>query len=139
MATRLISQSPNDLLAVTKRLIEKHPDKRVLAFYGKMGVGKTTFIRYFCNYFGVSENVTSPTFALINEYFSKDGEEIYHFDFYRINKTAEAIDIGTEEYFYSGNYCLIEWPEKITEILPEDTLKINIAVDQENDNRIFTF
>lgn len=102
----------------------------VFAFYGAMGAGKTTFIRAVCEELGVRETVTSPTFAIINEYRGREGESIYHFDFYRINKLEEAFDFGYEDYFYSGNLCFIEWPELVEPLLPENTVKVYIA---END------
>ena len=121
-----------DESAVT--LLKSYPDKRLFAFFGEMGAGKTTFIKAICNSLGVSENVSSPTFALINEYEDKEGEPVYHFDFYRIENEQEAIDIGVRDYFSSGHYCFIEWPEKILHLLPEDAVRINITV--ENKTRI---
>jgi len=106
-----------------------------LAFYGKMGSGKTTFIKSLCKQLGVKETVTSPTFAIINEYKTSNNKEIYHFDFYRIEKIEEAYDFGYEDYFYSSNYCFIEWPELIEEILPENFIKITIQ-ESENGDRI---
>lgn len=98
-----------------------------LLFYGEMGAGKTTFIKAFCAALGVADAVSSPTFSIVNEYDSPKGI-IYHFDFYRLKNQMEALDIGLEEYLYSGNYCLIEWPEKIPDLLPESHLKILIEV-----------
>ena len=104
----------------------------VVAFYGKMGAGKTTFIKAICEELGVEDVINSPTFSIINEYRSeKSGELIYHFDFYRINKLGEARDISVEDYFYSGALCLIEWPEKIEPLLPDDTVRVTI---QENED-----
>jgi tRNA threonylcarbamoyladenosine biosynthesis protein TsaE len=139
MTTQVLSKSPDDLETIANELLNKYPEHRVFAFYGKMGAGKTTFTRALCDVLGVKDNVASPTFSIINEYYSKDGNSVYHFDFYRINKLAEAIDIGSEEYFYSGDYCLIEWPELVQDILPEETIKVEISVDDENDHRIFKF
>ena len=102
---------------------------------GTMGAGKTTLIREICGQLGVTDNVTSPTFALINQYRTEGGERINHFDFYRINKLEEAYDLGYEEYFDSGNLCLIEWPEKIEELLPEDVLVVKIEIDPDHDDR----
>lgn len=99
----------------------------VVAFYGKMGAGKTTLIKELCKQLGVVDVVNSPTFSLVNEYRTENGDSIYHFDFYRINKLGEVYDFGYEEYFYSGNLCLIEWPELIETLLPEDTLKLRIV------------
>ncbi len=103
-------------------------DRTVFAFYGSMGAGKTTFIKAICEELGVTDVINSPTFAIINEYRSDTTAElIYHFDFYRINKLGEAADIGTEDYFYSGALCFIEWPEKVAEMLPADVVSVTIA------------
>ena len=99
---------------------------RVFAFYGSMGAGKTTFIKAVCEQLGVKDAVTSPTFAIVNEYASDMGP-VYHFDFYRIKNLAEAMDLGFEDYAYSGNLCLMEWPELIEELLPENTVSVNIS------------
>lgn len=104
--------------------------RRVFAFYGSMGAGKTTFIKAVCKQLGVSDAVTSPTFAIVNEYASDMGP-VYHFDFYRIKNLAEVMDIGFEDYVYSGNLCLMEWPELIDELLPENTIKVNISVAED--------
>lgn len=117
-----------------KKLISTFPDKRVFAFYGKMGAGKTTFIQSICKHLGSGDNVTSPTFALINEYNTPDMSSIYHFDFYRIEDLEEAFDLGYEDYIYSGEYCLIEWPEMIESLLPEGMVEVKIEVDP-NDQR----
>lgn len=117
-----------------KKLVSKFPDHRVFAFYGKMGAGKTTFIQAVCRELGTPDNVTSPTFALINEYKTEAGDSVFHFDFYRIKNLEEAYDLGYEDYFYSGNYCLIEWPEKIETLLPQNYVEVKIEV-QENGYR----
>ena len=101
-------------------------EAKVIAFYGSMGAGKTTFIKALCEELGVTDVVNSPTFAIINEY-AAGKEKIYHFDFYRINKPEEALDFGYEDYFYSGSFCFVEWPEKIADLLPQDTLKLYIT------------
>ena len=98
----------------------------VIAFYGKMGAGKTTFIKAICEELGVEDVITSPTFAIVNEYSLPSQEALYHFDFYRIKKLEEVYDMGYEDYFYSGNLCLIEWPELIEELLPENALRVTI-------------
>ncbi len=105
----------------------------VIAFYGSMGAGKTTFIAALCHELGVTEPVTSPTFAIVNEYASSaptvtEEAKIYHFDFYRIKRLEEAYDMGFEDYLYSGNLCLIEWPELIEDLLPDDALRVHITV-----------
>jgi|SRR3989304_3498406 len=114
-----------------KEFISENENKKVIAFYGEMGAGKTTFIKAVCKQLGVKDNAVSPTFSLINEYQTLSGEKIYHFDFYRTKNEAEALDMGVEEYFYSGNYCFIEWPEKIEGLLPKSCLKIKIGVKDE--------
>ena len=127
-----------EINSVAKAFLEIFPNKKVFAFFGEMGSGKTTFIKELCVELGVIGNSNSPTFALVNEYSTKDNQIIYHFDFYRINKISEAYDLGYEEYFYSGNYCFIEWPEKIEELLPENFVKVNIRVNDDN-SRTITF
>ena len=105
---------------------------RIVAFYGPMGAGKTTLIRAVCERLGVTDTVNSPTFAIVNEYCTEAGRRIYHFDFYRVERMEEVFDFGYEEYFYSGELCLIEWPEKVEEILPEEGVtRVRIGVDGE--------
>lgn len=101
-------------------------DNTVFAFRGEMGAGKTTFIKAICENLGVSDTINSPTFAIVNEYRSDSAELIYHFDFYRINKIEEVFDFGYEDYFYSGSLCFIEWPELIEDLLPKDTVNVQI-------------
>lgn len=115
-----------------RQFVEAMGNSTVFAFYGKMGAGKTTFIKAVCEELGVSDVITSPTFAIVNEYRSdRTGELIYHFDFYRIKKLEEVYDMGYEDYFYSGAVCFIEWPELIEELLPEDAIRITIDVNEE--------
>lgn len=114
------------LTEIARQLLDAFPDERFYAFFGKMGVGKTTLIKELCSNLGVEDNVCSPTFAIINEYCSGEGEPIYHFDFYRLKSLDEAYDLGYEEYFYSGCYCFSEWTEKIEPLLPEHYLRIDI-------------
>ncbi|MGP1416614.1 tRNA (adenosine(37)-N6)-threonylcarbamoyltransferase complex ATPase subunit type 1 TsaE [Prevotella fusca] len=109
-----------------KEFVKGMGEGKVFAFYGKMGAGKTTFIKVLCEVLGVEDVITSPTFAIINEYTDGNDEPIYHFDFYRIKKLEEVYDMGYEDYFYSGNLCLLEWPELIEEILPENVVKVTI-------------
>ena len=129
--------SLNELNLAAKELITAFKDDRIFAFYGKMGAGKTTFIQSICRALGSDDNVTSPTFALINEYKTANFESIFHFDFYRIKDIEEAYDLGYEDYIYSGNYCLIEWPEMIGPLLPEKMVDVKIEV-QQNDTRLIT-
>ena len=118
--------SLDNIRAAAREFIRQMGDAHVFAFYGKMGAGKTTFIKALCEELGVEDVVTSPTFAIINEYTSAGGDSIFHFDFYRIKKVAEVYDMGYEDYFYSDALCFIEWPELIEEILPEDTMRVTI-------------
>ena len=126
----------SDLKSIAENLIRHFPENRIFAFYGKMGAGKTTFIQSVCRVLGSDDNITSPTFALINEYDSVSGL-IYHFDFYRIKNMEEAFDFGYEDYLFSGSYCLIEWPELIEPLLPENIVKVSIVAD-ENGTRLIT-
>ena len=135
---RIVVKDINELPKAAEEFISKLGNNRVIAFYGGMGAGKTTFIKAICTALGVTDTVNSPTFAIINEYRKPDAGLIYHFDFYRINKTEEAYDFGYEDYFYSNELCLIEWPEKITALLPEDFLSVKIEVS-ENGERVIEF
>ena len=112
-------------------------ENRVFAFYGKMGAGKTTFIKAICEAMGVKDVVASPTFAIVNEYADAEGQPVYHFDFYRIKNLREAYDIGCEEYFYSGYPCFIEWPEMVEELLPEDVVSVRIEVSENEERTVF--
>lgn len=115
-----------------KQFIANMGKAKVFAFYGKMGAGKTTFIKAVCQALGVEDVITSPTFALVNEYTDGQGNPIYHFDFYRIKKIEEVYDMGYEDYFYSGNLCLLEWPELIEDLLPDDAVKVSITQNDDN-------
>ena len=116
-----------DINEAAKQFIENMGDGKVFAFYGKMGAGKTTFIKAICEELGVDDVITSPTFAIVNEYQSATtGDSIYHFDFYRIKKLEEVYDMGYEDYFYSDSLCFLEWPELIDDLLPEDATKVTI-------------
>lgn len=122
-----------------KQFIENMGESKVFAFYGKMGAGKTTFIKAICEELGVDDVITSPTFAIVNEYQSSTtGESIFHFDFYRIKKLDEVYDMGYEDYFYSGSLCFLEWPELIDELLPEDATKVTIE-ETEDGGRLVKF
>lgn len=119
---------PEELHTVTSEIIPYLQRFPVAAFYGEMGAGKTTFIKSLCQTLGVTDVVNSPTFSLINEYKTAQGESVYHFDFYRMKTLTEVYDLGYEDYFYSGCLCLIEWPELIEPLLPAEHLKIQITV-----------
>ncbi|KAF0201238.1 MAG: hypothetical protein FD170_2846 [Bacteroidetes bacterium] len=123
---------------IAAQILAHNPDARVMAISGQMGVGKTTFIQALCRQLTVEDTVTSPTFSIVNEYRTSTGNPVYHFDLYRLRKPSELLDIGYEDYFYSGNYCFIEWPEVAGEFIPEDCLSINIRIDELNDSRIFS-
>lgn len=118
--------------AAAKEFIQNMGSGKVFAFYGKMGAGKTTFIKAVCEELGVDDVITSPTFAIVNEYTSSTtGDSIFHFDFYRIKKIEEVYDMGYEDYFYGGNLCLLEWPELIEDLLPEDVTKVTIQTEED--------
>ena len=135
----LYINSLDDLHAVARTFIEALEEHTVVAFYGSMGAGKTTFVKALCEVLGIDDVVNSPTFSIVNEYRSDEtGEQVYHFDFYRINKLSEVYDMGYEDYFYSGALCFIEWPELIEELLPEDALRVEITELPDGRRRICT-
>ena len=111
-------------------------DRKVFAFYGKMGAGKTTFIKAVCEELGVEDVINSPTFAIVNEYVDGKGEPVYHFDFYRIKKEQEVLDIGYEDYVYSGHVCFMEWPELIENLLPDDAVKVTIEEETDGSRKV---
>ena len=123
---QIIIENESGVRQAAKQFIDFMGDNKVFAFKGSMGAGKTTLIKAICQELGVKESVTSPTFAIINEYKDREGESIYHFDFYRINKLEEVFDFGYEDYFYSGNLCFIEWPEIVESLLPENCVMVII-------------
>ena len=142
-------RNTDELPEAARQFVNAMGSHRVFAFYGEMGAGKTTFIRAVCEALGVQEPVTSPTFAIVNEYkvdeltnkqvdssSTNDLSTIYHFDFYRIRRLQEAYDLGFEDYLYSGHICFIEWPQIIEELLPEDTVHVHIHVNPEDGSRI---
>jgi tRNA threonylcarbamoyladenosine biosynthesis protein TsaE len=127
--------SLKDLSSISSEIISSVKNKTLL-FYGQMGVGKTTLIKELCKELGVIDNISSPTFSLVNEYQSSKNEKIFHFDFYRITEEEEALDMGIEDYFYSNNWCLIEWPENIENLLPLDAVEIHLTVLDEGKRNI---
>ena len=126
----------SSLIKIAEKLLAQFPDNKVFAFYGKMGAGKTTFIQSVCRVLGSGDNVTSPTFALINEYNTNNGDSIFHFDFYRIKNMEEAFDLGYEDYLFGDSFCLIEWPEMIEPLLPENIVKVSIVASEDGTRTI---
>ena len=122
--------------AAAAEFLEAVGQNRLIAFYGNLGAGKTTFIKALCDRLGVDDNVCSPTFTIVNEYRAADGDSVFHFDFYRIDSLREAQDLGLEEYFYSGCFCFMEWPEKVAELLPEEVVEVRIEPVDEVTRRI---
>ncbi|MCK9450939.1 MAG: tRNA (adenosine(37)-N6)-threonylcarbamoyltransferase complex ATPase subunit type 1 TsaE [Bacteroidales bacterium] len=135
---KFVAAQPKALSAAAQWLIQHKEIAPVMAFYGPMGAGKTTLIKSLCKLLQVSDEVNSPTFSIVNEYLTSENDSVFHFDFYRINKVEEAYDIGYENYFYSGNLCLIEWPEKIAQLLPEKHVEVLINPDEETGSRNIT-
>ena len=125
-------RSLDEIDSIASSFLEEIGDNRIVAFYAPMGAGKTTFTSAICRCLGVDDDaVSSPTFSIVNEYRLPDGQSLFHFDFYRINTISEALDIGYYDYVDSGSLCLIEWPENIEEILPDETLRVRIGVNED--------
>jgi tRNA threonylcarbamoyladenosine biosynthesis protein TsaE len=121
-----------ELELAAKKILQEAKEEKIFLFYGGMGAGKTTLINKICQLLGTKDHTSSPTFSIVNEYELESGS-IYHFDFYRLKNQNEAFDMGYEDYFYSGNYCFVEWPEKIADLLPEHYVKVKIeALSEEN-------
>jgi tRNA threonylcarbamoyladenosine biosynthesis protein TsaE len=134
-----IVNKEDELEPLALQILENFKKQRVFTFSGNLGVGKTAFIKYLCKVLGVKEAVSSPTFALINEYVGANNLKVYHFDMYRIKNVQEAYDIGCEEYFYSGNYCFIEWPEMAQELMPDDAVNVKMEIkDGKREIKIIT-
>lgn len=128
--------SLTDLIPVSNQLLALASNVPVWCFYGEMGAGKTTLIKALCDQLGVTDCMSSPTFSIVNEYETKTHKRIYHFDFYRIKTLQEALDIGIDEYFYSGDYCLIEWPQKVKSLIPAHHIEISIKLIDANKREI---
>mgnify|MGYP003537667914 FL=1 len=126
------------LADAAQEFIAQMGDDKIFAFYGSMGAGKTTFVKALCEAMGVTDTVNSPTFAIVNEYDTPSGRPIYHFDFYRIKRLGEVYDMGYEDYFYGRGLCFIEWPELIEELLPEDTVRVNIEEQPDGSRLVST-
>ena len=131
----IVIDSLSDLPKVAQTVLESLDGRSVVAFFAPMGAGKTTLISAIMEYTGSKDTVTSQTFALVNQYYTANREAVYHFDFYRIDSLSEAFDMGYEEYFYSGDLCLVEWPEKIEPLLPEDTMVVRIEIINDHSRR----
>lgn len=131
----ILIQDLDHIREAARQFISLIGDHTVFAFYGKMGAGKTTFVKAVCEELGVEDVITSPTFAIVNEY-TTPSSPIYHFDFYRIKKLEEVYDMGYEDYFYSGNLCFIEWPELIEEVLPDDAVKVTITENSDGSRTV---
>lgn len=131
----IVSRNTGDLPSVAARLLNVYNDQQIFAFHGSMGAGKTTLIKAFCDVLDVIDVVVSPTFTIVNEYETRQGLPVYHLDLYRVNSIREAVDAGVEEYLFSGHVCLIEWPEKIEKLLPDNYVYIYIQMDPENNRR----
>jgi tRNA threonylcarbamoyladenosine biosynthesis protein TsaE len=128
---RLTIPSTEKLEESARVFLQAFPEDKLFAFYGEMGAGKTTFIKAICRSLGVGDVTSSPSFGLIHEYLTGEGDSIFHFDFYRIETLEEVFDIGYEEYMFSGSYCFMEWPEKVETILPDHTIRISINIFDE--------
>lgn len=133
---RIEIPSVDKIQEAARQFVCQMGDAKVFAFYGKMGAGKTTFIKAICQELGVEDVITSPTFALVNEYTAGDGSPIFHFDFYRVKKLEEVYDMGYEDYFYSGALCLMEWPELVEELLPQDAVAVTIHANADGSRSI---
>ncbi|MEN8964594.1 MAG: tRNA (adenosine(37)-N6)-threonylcarbamoyltransferase complex ATPase subunit type 1 TsaE [Polaribacter sp.] len=129
------SYSLENLSEIATAVIASVKNKTLL-FYGEMGVGKTTLIKEICKQLGVLDNISSPTFSLVNEYQTKNNESIFHFDFYRIEEEEEALDMGIDDYFYNNNWCLIEWPENVENLLPLEAVEIHLSVLEDGQRNI---
>jgi tRNA threonylcarbamoyladenosine biosynthesis protein TsaE len=127
----ILIKNKKHLTTAAKELLNHSGESKIFAFYGSMGAGKTTIIKAICEVLGAVDNISSPTFTLVNEYRNLKGESIYHIDFYRIKKQEEVFDFGIEEYLTGDSFCFMEWPELVEEILPPETVKVRISVDKD--------
>lgn len=132
----IIIPSIDKIPEAAQLFVEAIGNRKVFLFYGHMGAGKTTFIRAICEALGVEDVINSPTFAIVNEYSTTEGRQVFHFDFYRINKVEEAYDFGCEDYFYSGQLCFVEWPEMIEPLLPADAVEVHISEQEDGSRRV---
>ena len=129
-------KSLDGIADAARQFVDAMGENKVFAIFGPMGVGKTTFVKAVCEILGVEDTITSPTFAIVNEYRTNTGDQIFHFDFYRIRKVEEVYDMGYEDYVYSGAVCFLEWPELIEELLPEDTVRVTLSEEEDGTRTI---
>lgn len=134
----IVIESLDRIDEAAREFLKEIGDHKIIALYGSMGAGKTTFVTAICRVLGVEDIVNSPTFTIVNEYETEEGESVFHFDFYRIKSPREVEDLGFEEYVYSDSLCLMEWPEMIEEMLPEETVRVSIS-EQEDGTRLIKF
>lgn len=133
---QILVKDSGELFEAAQQILDFAGDKKIFLFYGEMGAGKTTLINQLCRVLGTQDHTSSPTFSIVNEYKGAKGS-IFHFDFYRLKNQNEALDLGYEDYFYFGDYCMVEWPSKIPDLLPEDAVKVRIEIISENERLIF--
>ena len=136
MSMEIRIKSIEEIAVAAKEFVAAMGERKVFAFYGKMGAGKTTFIKAVCEELGVEDVINSPTFAIVNEYVDGQGEPVYHFDFYRIKNLQEVMDLGYEDYVYSGHVCFMEWPELIENLLPDDAVKVTIEEEENGERKV---
>ena len=136
MSMEIRIKSIEEIAVAAKEFVAAMGERKVFAFYGKMGAGKTTFIKAVCEELGVEDVINSPTFAIVNEYVDGQGEPVYHFDFYRIKNLQEVMDLGYEDYVYSGHVCFMEWPELIENLLPDDAVKVTIEEEMDGGRKV---
>lgn len=137
-STEIRCNSLAQLDEVAAEIIRRYPEKRIFALAGAMGSGKTTFVQAACRQLHVTDVVNSPTFSIVNEYLTESGASVFHFDLYRLRKSEELLDIGYEDYFFSGNYCFIEWPGMAADLIPDESVTIGIRVEEPGQVRVFT-
>ena len=129
---KIVVNCISELDDLSKIILNNRKNRDIICFYGEMGVGKTTLIKVICKELGIKDNVSSPTFSIVNEYISSLGDSVYHFDFYRIKDEVEALDMGYEEYFFKNSLCFVEWPEKVSSLIPDEAMKIKITKSKES-------
>ncbi|MBJ10538.1 MAG: tRNA (adenosine(37)-N6)-threonylcarbamoyltransferase complex ATPase subunit type 1 TsaE [Flavobacteriales bacterium] len=129
---KIVVNCISELDDLSKIILNNRKNRDIICFYGEMGVGKTTLIKVICKELGIKDNVSSPTFSIVNEYISSLGDSVYHFDFYRIKDEEEALDMGYEEYFFKNSLCFVEWPEKVSSLIPDEAMKIKITKNKES-------